>query len=29
MYIRELPAMNFAANTGKQSMFLKRSVTNG
>ncbi|XP_016651510.1 PREDICTED: uncharacterized protein LOC103339295 [Prunus mume] len=29
MYIRELPAMNFAANTGKQSMFLERCVTNG
>ncbi|KAL6134013.1 hypothetical protein ACLB2K_066246 [Fragaria x ananassa] len=29
MYIRELPAMNFAANTGKHSMFLERCVTNG
>nr|XP_004305700.2 PREDICTED: uncharacterized protein LOC101291854 isoform X1 [Fragaria vesca subsp. vesca] len=29
MYIRELPTMNFAANTGKHSMFLERCVTNG
>ncbi|KAJ7976715.1 PAX-interacting protein 1 [Quillaja saponaria] len=29
MYMTELPAMNFAANTGKQSMFLKRCVKNG
>ncbi|KAE8098705.1 hypothetical protein FH972_016749 [Carpinus fangiana] len=29
MYMKELPAMNYAANTGKQSMFLERCVTNG
>ncbi|KAM6592525.1 hypothetical protein CsatA_000228 [Cannabis sativa] len=29
MYMTELPAMNFAANTGKQSMFLEKCVTNG
>ncbi|EYU18669.1 hypothetical protein MIMGU_mgv1a004022mg [Erythranthe guttata] len=29
LYTKELPAMNYAANTGKQSMFLQRCVTNG
>ncbi|KAL1549907.1 hypothetical protein AAHA92_17936 [Salvia divinorum] len=29
LYTKELPAMNFAANTGKESMFLQRCVTNG
>lgn len=29
MYMKELPAINYAANTGKQSMFLERCVTNG
>ncbi|KAL8489428.1 hypothetical protein ACS0TY_025364 [Phlomoides rotata] len=29
LYMKELPTMNFAANTGKESMFLKRCVTNG
>lgn len=29
MYMRELPNMNYAANTGKQSMFLERCVMNG
>ncbi|KAG6694331.1 uncharacterized protein LOC122276049 isoform X3 [Carya illinoinensis] len=29
MYMKELPAMNYAANTGKQSTFLERCVTNG
>lgn len=29
MYKTELPAMNYAANTGKQSKFLERCVTNG
>lgn len=29
LYMKELPAMNFAANTGKESMFLQRCVTNG
>uniref|UniRef100_A0A2N9IL67 BRCT domain-containing protein n=1 Tax=Fagus sylvatica TaxID=28930 RepID=A0A2N9IL67_FAGSY len=29
LYMKELPAMNYAANTGKQSMFLERCVTNG
>ncbi|KAK2975284.1 hypothetical protein RJ640_001133, partial [Escallonia rubra] len=29
MYVKELPAMNYAANTGKESMFLKRCVSNG
>ncbi|XP_024922639.3 uncharacterized protein LOC107431598 isoform X1 [Ziziphus jujuba] len=29
LYTRELPTMNFAANTGKQSMFLERCVMNG
>ncbi|KAM7257053.1 hypothetical protein ACFE04_012794 [Oxalis oulophora] len=29
MYMEELPAMNYAANTGKKSMFLERCVSNG
>ncbi|XP_073222101.1 uncharacterized protein [Cicer arietinum] len=29
MYMAELPGMNYAANTGKQSKFLERCVTNG
>ncbi|XP_024025448.1 uncharacterized protein LOC21398602 [Morus notabilis] len=29
MYATELPTMNYAANTGKQSMFLERCVMNG
>ncbi|OIW11483.1 hypothetical protein TanjilG_26849 [Lupinus angustifolius] len=29
MYMTELPAMNYAANTGKKSKFLERCVTNG
>ncbi|XP_051138588.1 uncharacterized protein LOC127256565 isoform X2 [Andrographis paniculata] len=29
LYMNELPAMNYAANTGKRSMFLERCVTNG
>ncbi|XVF56231.1 hypothetical protein PTKIN_Ptkin06aG0102100 [Pterospermum kingtungense] len=29
LYIGELPAMNYAANTGKQSTFLQRCVSNG
>ncbi|KAL1312479.1 uncharacterized protein [Arachis hypogaea] len=29
MYKAELPGMNYAANTGKQSKFLERCVTNG
>ncbi|CAK9185922.1 unnamed protein product [Ilex paraguariensis] len=29
MYRKELPAMNYAANTGKESMFLERCVSNG
>ncbi|XP_050245567.1 uncharacterized protein LOC126693588 isoform X1 [Quercus robur] len=29
VYRKELPTMNYAANTGKQSMFLERCVTNG
>ncbi|XP_058211292.1 uncharacterized protein LOC131323488 isoform X2 [Rhododendron vialii] len=29
IYAKELPAMNYAANTGKQSMFLERCVSNG
>ncbi|XP_017255859.1 uncharacterized protein LOC135146694 isoform X1 [Daucus carota subsp. sativus] len=29
MYKKELPAMNYAANTGKKSTFLQRCVSNG
>lgn len=29
MYMTELPGMKYAANTGKQSKFLERCVTNG
>ncbi|XP_004493441.1 uncharacterized protein [Cicer arietinum] len=29
MYMAELPGMSYAANTGKQSKFLERCVTNG
>ncbi|KAL3637196.1 hypothetical protein CASFOL_019495 [Castilleja foliolosa] len=29
LYMKELPAMNYAANTGKESTFLERCVTNG
>ncbi|KAA8518075.1 hypothetical protein F0562_015549 [Nyssa sinensis] len=29
LYTKELPAMNYAANTGKESMFLERCVSNG
>ena len=29
LYTKELPAMNYAADTGKQSMFLERCVSNG
>ncbi|XP_010056526.2 uncharacterized protein LOC104444532 isoform X2 [Eucalyptus grandis] len=29
LYSKELPAMNYAANTGKESMFLERCVANG
>ncbi|KZV57858.1 hypothetical protein F511_03427 [Dorcoceras hygrometricum] len=29
LYSKELPAMNYAANSGKKSMFLQRCVTNG
>ncbi|XP_073018693.1 uncharacterized protein [Primulina eburnea] len=29
LYTKELTAMNYAANTGKESMFLQRCVTNG
>ncbi|GKV41644.1 hypothetical protein SLEP1_g49147 [Rubroshorea leprosula] len=29
LYARELPTMNYAANTGKQSKFLERCVSNG
>ncbi|KAL6523265.1 hypothetical protein OROGR_016868 [Orobanche gracilis] len=29
LYMKELPAMIYAANTGKESMFLERCVTNG
>lgn len=27
--MKELPAMNYAANTGKESMFLEKCVSNG
>ncbi|PWA44870.1 Acyl-CoA N-acyltransferase [Artemisia annua] len=29
LYAKELPSMNYAANTGKKSMFLERCVSNG
>ncbi|KAK6941760.1 GNAT domain, partial [Dillenia turbinata] len=29
LYTQQLPAMNYAANTGKESMFLERCVSNG
>nr|XP_043620177.1 uncharacterized protein LOC122592029 [Erigeron canadensis] len=29
LYTKELPSMNYAANTGKKSMFLERCVSNG
>ncbi|XP_020087470.1 uncharacterized protein LOC109709583 [Ananas comosus] len=29
LYMQELPTMNYAANTGKNSRFLERSITNG
>ncbi|CAH1432195.1 unnamed protein product [Lactuca virosa] len=29
LYTKELPSMNYAANTGKKSMFLDRCVSNG
>ncbi|KAL2923431.1 Mediator of DNA damage checkpoint protein 1 [Bienertia sinuspersici] len=29
LYLKELPAMNYAANTGKQSSFLERCVSSG
>ncbi|XP_059668362.1 uncharacterized protein LOC132313561 [Cornus florida] len=29
IYTKELPTMNYAANTGKESMFLERCVSNG
>ncbi|XP_073114005.1 uncharacterized protein [Elaeis guineensis] len=29
LYIKELPSMNYAANTGKKSQFLERCVSNG
>eukprot|EP00258_Populus_trichocarpa_P042184 XP_024458203.1 uncharacterized protein LOC7473591 [Populus trichocarpa] len=29
IYTRELPAMNYAANTGKQSMFLEKCISKG
>nr|GEV68073.1 acyl-CoA N-acyltransferase [Tanacetum cinerariifolium] len=29
LYMKELPSMNYAANTGKKSMFLERCVSNG
>ncbi|GMH20183.1 hypothetical protein Nepgr_022024 [Nepenthes gracilis] len=29
LYMKELPAMNFAANTGKESTFIERCVSNG
>ncbi|XP_058078586.1 uncharacterized protein LOC131226895 [Magnolia sinica] len=29
LYMKELPAMNYAANTGKESLFLERCVSNG
>ncbi|PKI42058.1 hypothetical protein CRG98_037511, partial [Punica granatum] len=29
LYKKELPAMRFAANTGKESMFLERCISNG
>ncbi|KAK9289461.1 hypothetical protein L1049_007616 [Liquidambar formosana] len=29
IYMKELPTMNYAANTGKQSMFLERCLSNG
>ncbi|KAJ4980143.1 hypothetical protein NE237_010923 [Protea cynaroides] len=29
IYMKELPAMNYAANTGKESLFLERCVLNG
>lgn len=29
LYSKELPAMNYAANTGKESMFLERCIANG
>ncbi|XP_043725238.1 uncharacterized protein LOC122671851 isoform X2 [Telopea speciosissima] len=29
IYMKELPAMNYAANTGKESLFLERCVFNG
>ncbi|KAL2535018.1 N-acetyltransferase [Abeliophyllum distichum] len=29
IYSKELPAMNYAANTGKESMFLERCISNG
>ncbi|MFS7943343.1 putative transcription regulator GNAT family [Helianthus anomalus] len=29
LYVKELPSMNYAANTGKKSMFLERCVSNG
>lgn len=29
LYSKELPAMNYAANTGKESMFLERCISNG
>ncbi|XP_075102797.1 uncharacterized protein LOC107771697 isoform X4 [Nicotiana tabacum] len=29
IYSKELPAMNYAANTGKESQFLERCVSNG
>lgn len=29
LYMKELPAMNYAANTGKESMFLEKCISNG
>lgn len=29
LYMKELPAMNYAANTGKESLFLERCVSSG
>ncbi|KAL3819743.1 hypothetical protein ACJIZ3_005648 [Penstemon smallii] len=29
LYMKELPAMNYAANTGKESMFLEKCLKNG
>ncbi|KAI3772665.1 hypothetical protein L6452_03856 [Arctium lappa] len=29
LYVKELPSMNYAANTGKKSTFLERCVSNG